>query len=842
MPPTRSHRHLGGGNRSRLQTNADGSTSGPGSTSAGNGDININAQIDNFGNSTLTLQAYNDININASIYSGTFFGGGLVSQAGGSVNINSGGGLVTGTTTVTAQGNITINGGSTVSITGVSTFTAGGNFVTFTNVDLGVTPTVNAGFIVLGQFGTPGNLTSSGGATLNSHGNIYLASIINNNGGTVTINADAGGTGSGAVFGASGSTITSSGQVNIFYHPGSYTDQAFFPGVSGGGSLTAWKLVSTPDQFAALNNLSGPDLNFALNHDIDFTGATTTISNFNGTLNGFGHAILNPSLSLDNGNAALIGTNSGTIENLGIVGGSFTSNTGSAAPLALTNNGTITSSFAASSVSSNGGSAGGLVLTNGDSGTINGGSWASGSVTSSNNSGGLVASNFGIINNSYAEGAVRGGIAGGLVGENMITGQIRYAYALGSVNGLNYAGGLVGQNDYFSGSSSGEGAGRNAAGGDNRGGGFISDTYAAGAVRPGVTGGIVGNNQYDTNSNNADDFSSNNHESASVFYSYWDVGTTGQSQAFGREYALQNSQFSSEQVAFIQGIGGSTGQDPYQLSTYELFNHPTDSTLATETTSFNSTWYIVDGATRPLLNAEYSTTIQNAHQLQLIDMNPTATYTLARNIDVTAELATPMWTYNGFSPISPVVFSTTVTEVFQRNAHAISTGTTTTYSQSGNVNQEYITYFGPLFPFNDPPYTQTNTTYGTQQSPQYFTGTLNGQGYTITGLSESQPNNSTGHAGLFDTVYHGGTVANLGIVGGAFSTYGDVGAIAAENDGTITASWASGGYVSGTADVGGLVGTNFGTVTQSYASATVTSFSFNPGSFTDNDGGLIGEN
>ena len=41
------------------------------------------------------------------------------------------------------------------------------------------------------------------------------------------------------------------------------------------------------------------------------------------------------------------------------------------------------------------------------------------------------------------------------------------------------------------------------------------------------------------------------------------------------------------------------------------------------------------GATMPMLAAEYSTTIQNPHQLQLMAMNTAGSYTLGRSIDAT---------------------------------------------------------------------------------------------------------------------------------------------------------------------------------------------------------------
>ncbi|MEO8374421.1 MAG: MBG domain-containing protein [Sphingomonas bacterium] len=53
-----------------LQTNADGTTSGLGNTSIGNGDINVNATISWYSRNALSFSAYHDVNINAGIVGG----------------------------------------------------------------------------------------------------------------------------------------------------------------------------------------------------------------------------------------------------------------------------------------------------------------------------------------------------------------------------------------------------------------------------------------------------------------------------------------------------------------------------------------------------------------------------------------------------------------------------------------------------------------------------------------------------------------------------------------------------------------------------------------------------
>ena len=64
------------------------------------------------------------------------------------------------------------------------------------------------------------------------------------------------------------------------------------------------------------------------------------------------------------------------------------------------------------------------------------------------------------------------------------------------------------------------------------------------------------------------------------------------------------------------------------------------------------TWFMVDGQTRPFLRMEYSTTIRNAHQLQLMAMDLGANYVLANNIDFTGQFdESGMWGARGFSPV-----------------------------------------------------------------------------------------------------------------------------------------------------------------------------------------------
>src|SRR3569623_460878 len=171
------------------------------------------------------------------------------------------------------------------------------------------------------------------------------------------------------------------------------------------------------------------------------------------------------------------------------------------------------------------------------------------------------------------------------------------------------------------------------------------------------------------------------------------------------------------------------------------------------------------GDTRPFLRSEYSTTINNAHQLQLVAMNLGATYTLGSNISMTTALAADgsgnyngMWGASGFSPI-------------------------------GNATPR-------------------------------FTGSFNGQNHTITGLTINRP--TTDWVGLFGI--NNGTIQNVGLVGGSTVGQDNVGALVGGRVGTATSSYAT-GSVSGRSAVGGLAGQASNTIASSFATGNVTASS-----------------
>jgi hypothetical protein len=126
------------------------------------------------------------------------------------------------------------------------------------------------------------------------------------------------------------------------------------------------------------------------------------------------------------------------------------------------------------------------------SGTVYG-SHASGAVTGPQNVGGLIGVSAGLVQASYATGAVKktGDRTGGLIAQNL--GTLQNSYATGTVSGTTKTGGLVGLNSP---------------------GGTVSSSYATGTVTGVVatTGGLMG---------------LNNGAASAVTSSYWDTLTTG---------------------------------------------------------------------------------------------------------------------------------------------------------------------------------------------------------------------------------------------------------------------------------------------------------------------------
>ncbi|KAA8920253.1 hypothetical protein CEK64_08160 [Xanthomonas sontii] len=617
----------------------------------------------------------------------------------------------------------------------------------------------------------------------------------------------------------------------------------------------AYTLIHSLADAATYFNSPG---SYALAQDIDLAGVTRSsalVSSFQSKLAGLGHSINNLTISGASGYVGLFGTTSsnsvirdlhlgnvsisggyyvgglvgygqGAIKNV-TVDGSVTGSSGGIGGLAGYNLGLIDNGVFNGTV--NGQSAvGGLVGNNVGAPIRN--SHSTGSVTgSSSNTGGLVGYNDGgSLTNTYSTSNVSGtSYVGGLAGSNQNSGTIKNSYASGSVIGTSYiVGGLVGMNYQSS----------------------IANAYATGSVTaPTSVGGLVGvnnpgsaavtsssvNNSYATGAvsgtNNVGGLIGAN--TGSVSNASWDVGSTGQANA------ISNSGNGSVTNLTSFGSGNRYNHATYgNLGTWTLLAGTSNVYVASDGVG-SPAWIMIEGQTRPFLASEYSTTIGNAHQLQLMAYNLAANYSLSADIDASQTAgsnASGMWSSAGFSPVgdSSNAFTGSLNGA-NRTISALTIarsgasyvglfGNTGAASQIGNLALTGATvtgtaYVGGIAGFN------AGTLSGIRVN-----GSMSGTGNFIGGLA------GYNNAGTIAGVQTSGSVVGSG---GAYSGNYVGGLIGSNANGTIGTS-SSSSTVSGGSSVGGLVGNDYqGNYSNVQASGSATSTSTASG---DHVGGLIG--
>jgi len=465
------------------------------------------------------------------------------------------------------------------------------------------------------------------------------------------------------------------------------------------------------------------------------------------------------------GVGGLVGQNTGTISNCYVTGnvtgfGRATSSTmvGMGGLVGL-NSGTITNSYFAGSLFANDmdgthNGVGGLVGFNISGGTINN-SYSTGNISGGTPDvvGGLAGYNYGQINNSYATGSVTANTpngVGGLVGTNF--GAISNSYATGSARGYRYIGGLVGtnigtiSNSYATGSVTGATdvgqLGTDVGGLVGYGvGGTISNSYAVGKVSgSNYVGGLMGG-EYE----------------GSVINSFWNITTSGQTtSAAGTGLTTAQMQTAGNFTGFnFTTIPGASGNAWVMVDADGTLNNVGGAT----------------GAVLPMLASEYSTTIMNAHQLQLMAMNLAANYSVGQTVTAAnTSNGTDVWSsLLGFVPI------------------------------------------------------------GNAATP--FTGSFNGLGKTIGNLAinpgVAASNQTATGVGLFGVTGTASVIRNVGLAGGSVGGATYVGALVGENQGSVSNSYATSPVsapqdLGGPKDIGGLVGYNTGTISNSYATGSVS--------------------
>ncbi len=419
-------------------------------------------------------------------------------------------------------------------------------------------------------------------------------------------------------------------------------------------------------------------------------------------------------------------------------------------------------------------------------------------------------------------------LVGGLAGAS--EGSISNSYATGVVTGST-AGGVV------------PGAG-GLVGGNT---GVISNSYATATVTgEDAVGGLVGfnlggsiNTSYATGSVTGDEAVGGlvgaNIGVITTSYATGDV--TGVVNAGGlvgfNDGAVSNSYWDGFTTGMgATGMGGGIGafaatqvNGEWGAVGVDAYNEATYTDL-----DFTNDWFISEGHSRPMLRAFLDGgNISNLYQLQGMAANLGGTYVLTGNIDASATASTDnadVWGGRGFAPVG--VDGDAFTGSLDGQGFVIN-GLSINRS-----DQNYIGLFGST---GDASITGVGLT-GVNISGASFVGGLAGTLGSGGSITQSYTTGSvTGEAG-------GQAVGGLvGVSSGDISvSYAEVavdagfqmGGLVGRNHGTISHTYATGPVTSEDEIVGGLVGGNLGTIEYSYATGSVTG--------DERVGGLVGEN
>jgi filamentous hemagglutinin family protein len=476
-----------------LQTNADGSTSGPGNTSSGPGDIIVLAPITWSSNATLTLSAYHSIVLNNTANGVT-----LVSNTG------SGNLLLRADNTGTGGGNIQFAWSAHPTLIDFSR--SAGTMAFYYN------PTPNPDCESCTKYQNPADFSVNVAANA---GQLSAYMLINNAGDLTTLGNSASG---GFITGnyALGRNINATGFTGMF-------DVTFNGLLDGNGGLGTNQTISN----LTLTSSSSSD-SIGL---LPFIGSSGIVRNLN-----LANVNITAGANIQS-IGALVGQNSGTISNVTVLSGSV-------------NGGNFTGIGAGGLAGQN--NAGGSISNSSADVSIAVGN--SPNQAQLNYAGGLVANNLGSITNSSASSNVNGGtgaVIGGFFGSNSRTGTIFQSFATGPVSGGSVTGGFGGDN---AGSLSQVFATGATTGGNQVGGllginrGSVTDTYATGAASGGAnsfTAGLVGVNasgasvqtSYSAGAVNGGAGSTLGglvaQSNGTVFDSYWNTETSGQTNSAG---------------------------------------------------------------------------------------------------------------------------------------------------------------------------------------------------------------------------------------------------------------------------------------------------------------------
>jgi filamentous hemagglutinin family protein len=490
---------------------------------------------------------------------------------------------------------------------------------------------------------------------------------------------------------------------------------------------------------------------------------------FSGSFSGLGNTINNLFMNSGNAYVGLFGAISGaTLSNFGVTNANVIANSNSSSRsgivLGADTNSTVSNIYSTGSI--NGSYSGGLIgyLNNGGGTLTN--SYSTAAVTATLDAGGLIADMLsGAVSNSYFTGSVTssgnnystGGIAGYMSG-----GSLTNVYSTGSISSTNSSesnapvGGLVG---------------------DLVGGATITTSYSQSPVITAVAnsqaGALVGNIA---------------NSGSSITKSYYDttdtsraaIGTTGTGTTTTSLTGLTDTQF-------------------YNGTNFSNFNFYNTANSAATNATAGDVWAM---AGYPHLSMENTSTITNIVQLQLIEVNPSGSYTLANNIDATG---TPSWNIGtGFIPIGTSAIN------FTGNFNGAGNTVNGLYiNETGTTGVGLFGYVGGSSTIQNVGVTNANIT-----------------GKSVVGILAGDVDSNTV---LVNNVYATGTVGDNTNTG-----YQAVGGLIGDLSGLLSDSYAD-ANVSHNGDGGGLVGDNYGQINNSYALGSMAGYNTSVG-------GLVGFN
>ncbi|RLM53518.1 PGF-pre-PGF domain-containing protein [Halobellus sp. Atlit-31R] len=479
-------------------------------------------------------------------------------------------------------------------------------------------------------------------------------------------------------------------------------------------------------------------------------------------------------------------------------------------------------------------------------------------ITGSNEVGGLVGKNTGgTVAESYAAGTVSGSNkVGGLAGQNNNKAAITTSHAAGTVSGSDRVGGLVGFNAFNRASVTKSYATSDVTGSTHVGG-LVGDTqlssstkitasYATGNVSGdtdvGGLVGTVGDPTVDTSYATGDVSGTTNvggligNSEGGVSDSYWDKGTTNQSDAIGSGSGTNLTGFgSTNDTSLAPEITGLNATVRMTNFDFDSTWRPGDGDDRSPDLAWDSSFVDTAEALDSLVAGDGAGTpyeITTVYELQSMRYNLSANYKLLTDVDasITANWYNASGDPKGFEPVG-----TDTAEFrgsFEGGGHAISD------LYIDRESTKYVGLFGVVRG-------------GTVENVGVENVDVTGN-FSVAGLVGKSANGAisgsyvTGNLTGFDDVLGGLVGRNLGSatviqsyatadINGSDSSVA-VGGLVGDNRAEVTSSYAT-GEVSGSSIVGGLVGWNYeGSVSESYAIGVVNGYT------SANIGGLVGDN